>query len=113
MNTTEEKSSNIIPNSPKKGIEINEKNIVGEYSYININYDEIKKVIEYKVDLYMMKEYYELFDAYDEKIYNLLLTQEKLFIKNEIMNQKLNYLINYLKCYCKKKHIDYETFKTQ
>ena len=109
----EELSSNIILHSPKKEAVINEENIVGENSFINIKYNELKKAIENKVDLYMMKEYFELFDFYDEKINNLLITQEKLFIKNEILQQKINYLVNYLKYYCKKKHIDYETFKTQ
>ena len=84
MNRIEELSFNIISHSPKKGAVINEENIVGENSFININYDDLKKVIENKVDLYMMKEYFELFDFYDEKINNLLITQEKLFIKNEI-----------------------------
>ena len=51
----------------------------------------------------MMKEYIGFFNSFEEKINNLLLLQEKLFIKNEIMRQKIKHLENYLKSYSKKK----------
>ena len=105
MNKIEENQNNIITNNPKKELDINENIFVEENNYINIKYDihEIKRIIEDKVDLYMMKEYIGLFNSFEEKINNLLLIQEKLFIKNEIMRQKIKHLENYLKSYSKKK----------
>ena len=96
----------------KNDINLNEDNVIDiiEEKYDN---EEIKKIIEDKVDFYMNKEYEELFNEYEEKINDLLEYQEKVFIKNEILKQKIYSLNNYLKLYCKKNNIDYDIISNQ
>ena len=96
----------------KNNINLNEDNVIDiiEEKYDN---EEIKKIIEDKVDFYMNKEYEELFNEYEEKINDLLEYQEKVFIKNEILKQKIYSLNNYLKLYCKKNNIDYDIISNQ
>ena len=106
------KQSNcIIENIPQKEKEKNEI-IDGQTKYdltkINYDGDDFKKLIEERVDLYLMKEYDEVFKLYEIKLNDLLGVQEKLFIKNEIIKQKIKYLENYLKNYCMKNNINYE-----
>ena len=96
----------------KNNINLNEDNVIDiiEEKYNN---EEIKKIIEDKVDFYMNREYEELFNEYEEKINDLLEYQEKVFIKNEILKQKIYSLNNYLKLYCKKNNIDYDIISNQ
>ena len=96
----------------KNNINLNEDNVIDiiEEKYDN---EEIKKIIEDKVDFYMNREYEELFNEYEEKINDLLEYQEKVFIKNEILKQKIYSLNNYLKLYCKKNNIDYDIISNQ
>lgn len=66
---------------------------------MNNNYDleEIKKIIEAKVDFFMSENYKnQISNAYDKKIDDLLNIQENLFIKNEIIKQRIFILENYL-----------------
>ena len=66
---------------------------------MNNNYDleEIKKIIEEKVDFFMSENYKnQISNAYDKKIDDLLNIQENLFIKNEIIKQRIFILENYL-----------------
>ena len=111
MHKGKKQSNSIIENIPQKEKEKNE-NIDGKTKYdltkINYNSDDFKKLIEERVDWYLMKEYDELFKLYEFKLNDLLGVQEKIFIKNEIIKQKIKYLENYLKNYCIKNNINYE-----
>ena len=70
--------------------------------------DEMKEQIEKMVDLQFEEEYRKLNDEYEEKIEELLIEQEKVINKNEIIKAKYDALESYLKNYCKMANIDYE-----
>ena len=61
------------------------------------------------VDKQFEEEYTKLNNEYEEKIEELLIEQEKIFNKNEMLKAKCNALENYLKNYCKKANIDYDS----
>ena len=65
---------------------------------INNEYDleEIKKIIEAKVDYFMFNKYNNEIKFYEGKINDLLNFQESLFIKNEMIKEKIKMLMNYL-----------------
>ena len=65
---------------------------------INNEYDleEIKKIIEAKVDYFMFNKYNNEIKIYEGKINDLLNFQESLFIKNEMIKEKIKMLLNYL-----------------
>ena len=65
---------------------------------INNDYDleEIKKIIEAKVDYFMFDKYNKEIKIYEGKINDLLNIQESLFIKNEMIKEKIKMLMNYL-----------------
>ena len=63
----------------------------------NYTYEEIKRIIEKKVDYYISNKFNnEMIKIYDEKMNDLLELQENLFIKNEMIKQKIFVLENYL-----------------
>ena len=63
----------------------------------NYDYEKIKKIIEAKIDSYMLDNFnIGIKQLFDEKINDLLETQEKLSVENEIINQKIFFLENYL-----------------
>ena len=62
----------------------------------NYNFEEIKGIIEAKIDFLMLGKNNEIVKIYDEKINELLEMQEKLYVKNEIIKQKILFLDNYL-----------------
>ena len=70
--------------------------------------EEMKEQIEKMVDLQFEEEYRKLNDEYEEKIEELLIEQEKVINKNEIIKAKYDALESYLKNYCKMANIDYE-----
>ena len=70
--------------------------------------DEMKEQIEKMVDLQFEEEFNKLNNEYEEKIEELLIEQEKIIIKNEIIKAKYDALELYLKNYCKMANIDYE-----
>ena len=70
--------------------------------------DEMKEQIEKMVDLQFEEEFNKLNNEYEEKIEELLIEQEKIIIKNEIIKAKYDALESYLKNYCKMANIDYE-----
>ena len=59
----------------------------------------------------MKKKYDELSSEYDRKINDLLEIQENVFIKKEMIKQKIVSLKNYLMSYCKKNNIDYVSLR--
>ena len=63
----------------------------------NYNIEDIKKIIEAKVDFYML-DYYKnhIGNTYEKKIAELLNIQENLFVKNEIIKQKIFIFEKYL-----------------
>ena len=69
---------------------------------------EMKEQIEKMVDLQFEEEYNKLKNEYEEKIEELLIEQEKIINKNEIIKAKYDALESYLKNYCKMANIDYE-----
>ena len=69
---------------------------------------EMKEQIEKMVDLQFEEEYNKLNNEYEEKIEELLIEQEKIINKNEIIKAKYDALESYLKNYCKMANIDYE-----
>ena len=109
MNNSEKKINDILslifPKKKSLKENIEEKNII---DYINSNYesDELKKIIEKKINIFLSKEYDYLSDYFDEKINALLIKQEKIFIKNEMLKQKVFYLEKYLKDYLKTNNIE-------
>ena len=109
MNKTDIKS-NEFQNETEENININEKNIIDIIKDI-YDYNEIKKIVEDKVDFYMMKKYEELSSEYEGKINDLLEIQENVFIKKEMIKQKIISLKNYLMSYCKKNNIDYDSLR--
>ena len=102
--------SNEFQNETKENINIDEKNII-DIIKDTYDYDEIKKIVEDKVDFYMMKKYEELSSEYEGKINDLLEIQENVFIKKEMIKQKIISLKNYLMSYCKKNNIDYDSLR--
>ena len=102
--------SNQFQNETEENININEKNII-DIIKDTYDYDEIKKIVEDKVDFYMMKKYEELSSEYEGKINDLLEIQENVFIKKEMIKQKIISLKNYLMSYCKKNNIDYDSLR--
>ena len=70
--------------------------------------DEMKEQIEKMVDLQFEEEFNKLNNEYEEKIEELLIEQEKIINKNEIIKAKYDALESYLKNYCKMANIDYE-----
>ena len=109
MNKGEKESNNVYNNSIQKEIEkYKKKENKTKNDSIELNYDsdEFKKLIEDRVDSYLMKEYDDLYNNYEMKLNHLLNTQEELFMENEIIKKKLFYLDNYVKNYCKKNNID-------
>ena len=109
MNKTNKKESEFL--NDKEG---NNNKIIDGQNIIDIikgtyDYDEIKNIVEDRVDFYMMKKYEELSNDYDRKINDLLEIQENVFIRKEMIKQKIISLKNYLKSYCKKHNIDYDS----
>ena len=109
MNKTDTKS-NGFQNESKANIITDRRNAIdiikGTY-----NYDEIKAIVENKVDFYMMKKYEELSNDYERKINDLLEIQENVFIKKEMIKQKIISLKNHLMSYCKNHNIDYDSLR--
>ena len=62
----------------------------------NYDYEKIKKIIVAKIDFYFNKNYYKIKNDYDQKLENLLENLETLFVKNEMIKQKIIVLRNYL-----------------
>ena len=75
---------------------IKDKNING-CKNIDSDFEETKKMIEQKIDFYIMKDYNELLIYLEEKMNLLLIKQENQFIKNQMIKQKIYYLENYIK----------------
>ena len=62
----------------------------------NYDYEKIKKIIVAKIDFYFNKNYYKIKNDYEQKLENLLENLETLFVKNEMIKQKIIVLRNYL-----------------
>ena len=115
QNMTFDSSLNLIENSSlqrnftKKGVpylegqNIAENDSDDEYELS----DELRQEIEKRVDLQFQDKYKEMNEYYEEKIFNLLNEQEKVFTKSEMIKAKINTLENYLKNYCKINGIDF------
>ena len=103
-------NTNEFKNETEININIDEKNII-DVLKDTYEYDEIKAIVEDKVDFYMMKKFEELSNYYEGKINDLLEVQENVFIKKEMIKQKIISLQNYLKSYCKKNNIDYDNIR--
>ena len=115
MNKSQEKKFDLYEIIPQKEIlkikkENSEEENIIDYINKNIDYGELKKIIEQKIDYYLMKEYNELLNSLEEKMEDLLMKQEKIFIKKEMLKQKIFYLEKYLKSYYKKNNIEYKDF---
>ncbi len=80
---------------------------------IPIMLDEFKEEIEKMVDKQFEEEYSKINKEYDEKLEELLIEQEKIFNKNEMLKAKYNALEKYVKNYCKKANIDYDNLLSQ
>ena len=116
MNKGEKESNNNYDNNQQKETEKNKKNenkTKNDLIEANYDNDEYKKIIEERVDSYLMKEYDELFNNFEIKLNHLLNIQEELFIENDIIKQKLFHLDNYLKIYCQKNNIDINLLGTK
>ena len=72
--------------------------------------NEMKEQIEKMVDIQFEEEYNKLNNEYEEKIEELLIEQEKVINKNDIIKAKYDALEAYLKNYCKMANIDYDSF---
>ncbi len=103
-------NSNEFKNKTETNINIDANNIT-DVIKDTYDYDEIKAIVEEKVDFYMMKKIEELSNYYEGKINDLLEIQENVFIKKEMIKQKIISLQNYLKSYCKKNNIDYDNIR--
>ena len=98
--------NNQIIKSDEKDINTNNNNQIrinfGKEEIINMinnnyDYEEIKKIIEAKIDFFMLDNFNNgIIQLFDEKINDLLETQEKLSVENEIIKQKIFFLENYL-----------------
>ena len=62
----------------------------------NYDYEKIKKIIVAKIDFHFNKNYYKIKNDYEQKLENLLENLETLFVKNEMIKQKIIVLRNYL-----------------
>ena len=62
----------------------------------NYDYEKIKRIVEEKIDFLMFGKNNEVAKLYDEKINELLEIQEKLYVRNEIIKQKILFMDNYL-----------------
>ena len=71
--------------------------------------NEMKDQIEKMVDQQFEEEYNKLNNEYEEKIEELLIEQEKVINKNDIIKAKYDALEAYLKNYCKMANIDYDS----
>lgn len=69
--------------------------------------DELRQEIENKVDQQFEAKYKEMAEYYDNKIYDLLCEQEKVFGKSEMIKAKIGTLETYIKNYCKINGLDY------
>ena len=70
--------------------------------------DELRQEIEKRVDSQFQDKYKEMSEYYENRIFDLLNEQEKVFTKSEIIKAKINTLENYLKNYCKINGIDFD-----
>lgn len=70
--------------------------------------DELRQEIEKRVDLQFQDKYKEMSEYYENRIFDLLNEQEKVFTKSEMIKAKINTLENYLKNYCKINGIDFD-----
>ena len=70
--------------------------------------DELREEIEKRVDLQFQDKYKEMSEYYENRIFDLLNEQEKVFTKSEMIKAKINTLENYLKNYCKINGIDFD-----
>ena len=70
--------------------------------------DELREEIEKRVDLQFQDKYKEMSEYYENRIFDLLNEQEKVFTKSEMIKAKINTLENYLKYYCKINGIDFD-----
>ena len=96
MNSNITQRDEIISISSNSNINFGKEDII---NLINNNYayEEIKRIIEKKVDYYISNKFNnEMIKIYDEKMNDLLELQENLFIKNEMIKQKIFVLENYL-----------------
>ena len=75
---------------------IKDKNI-NDCKNIDSDFEEIKQIIEQKIDFYILEDYNELLNYLEEKMNILLIKQENQFIKNQMIKQKIYYLENYIK----------------
>ena len=62
----------------------------------NYDYEKIKRIVGEKIDFLMFGKNNEVAKLYDEKINELLEIQEKLYVRNEIIKQKISFMDNYL-----------------
>ena len=110
MNSSEEKNNIILSLIlPEKIIDdVEEKNFI---DYLNTHYDseELKRVIEKKIISFTNEEFTLLSECLEEKINSLLMHQEEIYIKNEMLKLKVLYLEKYLMFYCKRNNIDYNS----
>ena len=109
INTNADQSSFLIKTEKTKKNKTTLKNKKKKESNIPIMIEEFKDEIEKLVDKQFEEEYTKLNNEYEEKIEELLIEQEKIFNKNEMLKAKCNALENYLKNYCKKANIDYDS----
>ena len=96
MNSNITQRDEIISTFSNSNINFGKEEII---NLINNNYayEEIKRIIEKKVDYYISNKFNnEMIKIYDEKMNDLLELQENLFIKNEMIKQKIFVLENYL-----------------
>ena len=97
----------INPFNAENEINFGKKEIINMLNN-NYNFEEIKGIIEAKIDFLMLGKNNEIVKIYDEKINELLEIQEKLYVKNEIIKQKILFLDGYLNSL---KNCDMETSK--
>ena len=96
MNSNITQRDEIISISSNSNINFGKEEIINLINN-NYTYEEIKRIIEKKVDYYISNKFNnEMIKIYDEKMNDLLELQENLFIKNEMIKQKIFVLENYL-----------------
>ena len=96
MNSNITQRDEIISISSHSNINFGKEEIINLINN-NYTYEEIKRIIEKKVDYYISNKFNnEMIKIYDEKMNDLLELQENLFIKNEMIKQKIFVLENYL-----------------
>lgn len=109
MNMNPDQISTFIKTEKTKKNKTTVKKEKKKKSKMPIMIEEFKDEIEKLVDKQFEEEYTKLNNEYEEKIEELLIEQEKIFNKNEMLKAKCNALENYLKNYCKKANIDYDS----